>query len=67
MFKYTLDNKRYHTLNYFYKTKFGTKVFKVSLMVALVVLISMGKLVLADVYIVLSLEVENLVEIKISL
>ena len=31
MFKYTLDNKRYHTLNYFYKTKFGTKVFKVSL------------------------------------
>jgi radical SAM protein (TIGR01212 family) len=31
MFKYTLDNKRYHTLNYFYKTKFGCKVFKVSL------------------------------------
>ena len=31
MFKYTLDNKRYHTLNYFYKSKFGTKVFKVSL------------------------------------
>ena len=31
MFKYTLDNKRYHTLNYFYKAKFGTKVFKVSL------------------------------------
>lgn len=31
MFKYTLDNKRYHTLNYFYKNKFGIKVFKVSL------------------------------------
>ena len=31
MFKYTLDNKRYHTLNYFYKKKFGIKVFKVSL------------------------------------
>ena len=31
MFKYTLDNKRYHTLNYFYKNKFGVKVFKVSL------------------------------------
>mgnify|MGYP002856305159 CR=1 FL=1 len=31
MFKYTLDNKRYHTLNYFYKNKFGTKVFKLSL------------------------------------
>ncbi len=31
MFKYTLDNKRYHTLNYFFKTKFGCKVFKVSL------------------------------------
>lgn len=31
MFQYTLDNKRYHTLNYFYKNKFGIKVFKVSL------------------------------------
>ena len=31
MFKYTLDNKKYHTLNYFYKTKFNSKVFKVSL------------------------------------
>lgn len=31
MFKYTLDNKRYHTLNYFYKNRFGIKVFKVSL------------------------------------
>jgi len=31
MFEYTNDNKRYHTLNYFYKNKFGKKVFKVSL------------------------------------
>jgi len=31
MFQYTLDNKRYHTLNYFYKNKFNSKVFKVSL------------------------------------
>ena len=31
MFKYTLDNKRYHTLNYFYRTKFNNKVFKVPL------------------------------------
>ncbi len=31
MFKYSLDNKRYHTLNYFYKKKFEIKVFKVSL------------------------------------
>lgn len=31
MFKNTLDNKRYHTLNYFYKNKFNSKVFKVSL------------------------------------
>ena len=31
MFKYSLDNKRYHTLNYFYQTKFNSKVFKVSL------------------------------------
>ena len=30
-FKYTLDNKRYHTLNYFFKTYFNEKVFKVSL------------------------------------
>lgn len=31
MFKNTLDNKRYHTLNYFFKNKFGKKVFKVPL------------------------------------
>lgn len=31
MFEYTLDNKRYHTLNYYYKTKFGMKIFKLSL------------------------------------
>ena len=31
MFKYTLDNKRYHTLNYFFKNKFHCKVFKVAL------------------------------------
>ena len=31
MFKYTLDNKRYHTLNYYYKNKYGRKTFKVSL------------------------------------
>ena len=31
MFKYSLDNKRYHTLNYHYKNKFKQKVFKVSL------------------------------------
>lgn len=30
-FKYTLDNKRYHTLNYFYQNKFHTKVCKISL------------------------------------
>lgn len=31
MFKYSLDNKRYHTLNCFYRNKFDSKVFKVSL------------------------------------
>lgn len=31
MFKNTLDNKRYYTLNYYYKKKYGYKVFKVSL------------------------------------
>ena len=31
MFKYSLDNKRYHTLNYFYKTNFGFKIKKISL------------------------------------
>ena len=30
-FQYTDNNKRYHTLDYFYKNKFGKKVFKVSL------------------------------------
>ena len=29
MFKYTLDNKRYHTLNYYYRNRFKKKVFKV--------------------------------------
>ena len=31
MFKYSLDNKRYHTLNYYYRHKFGRKTFKVPL------------------------------------
>lgn len=31
MFLYSLDNKRYHTLNYYYKKKFGMKVVKISL------------------------------------
>lgn len=30
-FKYTLDNKRYHTWNYYLQTFFGEKVFKVAL------------------------------------
>ena len=30
-FKYSNSNKRYHTLDYFYKQKFNSKVFKVSL------------------------------------
>ena len=30
-FPYTLDNKRYHTWNYYLKTKFANKVFKVPL------------------------------------
>ena len=30
-FKYSNNNKRYHTLDYFYKKKFGKKIFKVSL------------------------------------
>jgi len=31
MFKYTDNNKRYHTLDYFYKHKFNSKVYKVSI------------------------------------
>ncbi len=31
LFEYTNSNKRYYTLDYFYKQKFGCKVFKVSL------------------------------------
>ena len=30
-FEYTNNNKQYHTLDYFYKNKFNSKVFKVSL------------------------------------
>ena len=31
MFKYSLDNKRYYTLNYYNKVKYNSKVFKISL------------------------------------
>ena len=31
MFKYSNSNKRYHTLDYFYKHKFGCKIAKISL------------------------------------
>jgi len=31
MFLYTDNNKRYHTLDYFYKHKFNNKIFKISL------------------------------------
>ncbi|MDD4027709.1 MAG: TIGR01212 family radical SAM protein [Bacilli bacterium] len=30
-FEYTLDNKRYHTLNYYYKNKYNLKIAKISL------------------------------------
>ncbi|MBR1824263.1 MAG: TIGR01212 family radical SAM protein [Ruminococcus sp.] len=30
-FKYTIDNKRYHTLNYHNRMKYGTKVFKAAI------------------------------------
>lgn len=30
-FKYRENNKRYHTLSYYYKNKYGSKVFKVNL------------------------------------
>lgn len=29
MFKYSLDNKRYHTLNYYFRKKFNSKVIKI--------------------------------------
>ena len=31
MFKYSYNNKRYHTLDYYYKNKFGCKIAKISL------------------------------------
>ena len=31
IFKYSNTNKRYHTLDYYYKNKYGCKIFKVSL------------------------------------
>ena len=30
MFKYSNSNKRYYTLDYFYKNKFGQKIAKIS-------------------------------------
>ena len=36
IFKYSDNNKRYHTLDYFYKHKFNSKVFKVSLNAGLI-------------------------------
>ena len=38
MFKYSDSNKRYHTLDYFYRNKFGCKVFMESMLMALWVL-----------------------------
>ena len=31
MFKYSYNNKRYHTLDYYYKNRFNEKIFKISL------------------------------------
>ena len=31
MFKYSNTNKRYHTLDYYYKTKYNSKIFKITL------------------------------------
>ena len=31
MFKYSNTNKRYHTLDYYYKNKYGKKIMKISL------------------------------------
>ncbi len=31
MFKYTNTNKRYHTIDYYYKNRYNSKVFKVTL------------------------------------
>ena len=31
MFKYSNSNKRYHTLDYYYKNKYNSKIFKISL------------------------------------
>lgn len=60
MFKYTLDNKRYHTLNYYLKNKFNDKVIKISLMVILLVLTSMVLKAMVVVYIVLKVVQVNM-------
>lgn len=60
MFKYTLDNKRYHTLNYYLKNKFNDKVIKISLMVILLVLTSMVLKAMVAVYIVLKVVQVNM-------
>ena len=58
MFKYTLDNKRYHTLNYYLKNKFNDKVIKI--MVILLVLTSMVLKAMVAVYIVLKVVQVNM-------
>ena len=47
-FKYKIENKRYHTWNYYLRQKFGTKVFKmvVSAMVAVPIVARMGLAIL---------------------
>ena len=59
-FKYSNSNKRYHTLDYFYKQKFNEKVFKVSLNAGFSCPNIDGKVVVS---IVLKLVVENLLVI----
>ena len=56
MFKNTLDNKRYYTLNYYYKKTYGSKVFKVALNGGFSCPNKDGKKEQVDVYIALHLD-----------
>ena len=59
-FPYTIDNKRYHTLTYFYQHKFGCKIAKVSLNANFSCPNIDGKRVMVVVFFVLNLVVVTL-------
>ena len=63
-FRYTNSNKRYYTLDYFYKQTFGKKVYKISLNAGFTCPNKDGNKGMVVVSTVQNQEVETLQEIK---